>query len=90
MRAPHRGCANGQAVTTLVPRALERAGLHPVRKGAQLLRHSLATQMLHNGASLVAIGELLRHRHIETTRIYAKVDQVALRARALPWPGGAP
>ena len=90
MRAPHRGVANGQAVSTLVHRALERAGLNPVRKGAHLLRHSLATQMLHHGASLVAIGELLRHRTIETTRIYARVDQGALRARALPWPGGAP
>jgi len=51
------------------------------------LRHSLATRLLHNGASLAEIGELLRHRDLETTRIYAKVDQGALRALALPWPG---
>ena len=69
-------------------RALDRAGLEPALKGAHLLRHSLATQLLHNGAALVEIGALLRHQYIETTRIYAKVDQPALRALALPWPGG--
>jgi site-specific recombinase XerD len=88
LRAPRRGFAGGQAVGTVVRRALGRAGLHPTHKGAHLLRHSLATQMLRNGASLIEIGELLRHRQIDTTRIYAQVDQVALRALALPWPGG--
>jgi len=88
MRAPRRGFANGQAVGTIVRRALARAGLHPPCKGAHLLRHSLATQLLHDGASLAEIGELLRHRDLDTTRIYAKVDQGALRALALPWPGG--
>jgi len=87
-RAPHRGCAKSQGISTIVSRALDRAGLEPALKGAHLLRHSLATQLLQNGASLVEIGELLRHQHIETTRIYAKVDQPALRALALPWPGG--
>ena len=87
-RAPHRGFANSQGISTIVSRALDRAGLEPALKGAHLLRHSLATTLLQNGASLVEIGELLRHQHIETTRIYAKVDQPALRALALPWPGG--
>jgi site-specific recombinase XerD len=88
LRAPRRGLTNGRAITTLVHRALMRAGLNPALKGAHLLRHSLATQLLHNGASLTEIGELLRHHNIETTRIYAKVDHGALRALALPWPGG--
>ncbi|MFQ5937092.1 MAG: tyrosine-type recombinase/integrase [Acidiferrobacterales bacterium] len=88
MRAPRRGFADGQAVGTIVRRALVRAGLNPALKGAHLLRHSLATQLLQDGASLAEIGELLRHRNIETTRIYAKVDQGALRTLALPWPGG--
>ena len=87
-RAPRRGFANSHGISTIVRRALERAGLHPALKGAHLLRHSLATPLLHNGASLTEIGELLRHQDIETTRIYAKVAQEALRARALPWPGG--
>jgi hypothetical protein len=45
--------------------------------------------MLHNGASLAEIGDVLRHRSPETTMIYAKVDLNALRTLALPWPGGA-
>ncbi|SRR6266568_4630785 len=88
MRAPSRGFANSQGISTIVRRALARAGLNPALKGAHLLRHSLATQLLSNGASLTEIGELLRHHNVETTRIYAKVDQRALRALALPWPGG--
>jgi len=44
--------------------------------------------MLRQGASLGEIGEILRHRRMDTTAIYAKVDLIALRALALPWPGG--
>ena len=88
MRAPRRGFSDGQAVGTIVRRTLVQAGLNPALKGAHLLRHSLATTLLHNGASLTEIGELLRHQNIETTRMYAKVDHGALRALALPWPGG--
>jgi site-specific recombinase XerD len=60
-----------------------------VFKGAHLLRHSLATDLLRRGASLVEIGQLLRHSEPNTTQIYAKVDIAALRAIALPWPGVA-
>jgi site-specific recombinase XerD len=45
--------------------------------------------MLRRGASLTEIGEVLRHRSLQTTTIYAKVDLNALRTLALPWPGGA-
>ncbi len=77
------------AVCCVVRRALQRAGLNPDFKGAHLLRHSLATNMLRRGASLGEIGHLLRHRQPTTTQIYAKVDIEALRGIALPWPGGA-
>ena len=89
MRAPHRGFASSVAICSIVRRALERAGLNPSHKGAHLLRHSVATQMLRQGASLIEIGELLRHRSPQTTMIYAKVDLDVLRPLALPWPGGA-
>ncbi len=89
MRAPHRGFSNSVAICSIVRRALERAGLDPAHKGAHLLRHSVATQMLRQGASLAEIGELLRHRSQQTTMIYAKVDLDLLRPLALPWPGGA-
>ncbi|RXL49853.1 integrase, partial [Citrobacter sp. AAK_AS5] len=49
----------------------------------------LATRLLREGASLVEIGALLRHQNLDTTRIYAKVDERALRRLAPPWPGGA-
>ncbi|MEF8735009.1 MAG: tyrosine-type recombinase/integrase [Candidatus Accumulibacter meliphilus] len=77
------------AICTIVRRALANAGLNPAHKGAHLLRHSVATQMLRQGASLTEIGEILRHRNPQTTMIYAKVDLDLLRPLALPWPGGA-
>jgi integrase/recombinase XerD len=89
MKAPHRGFASSVAICCIVRRALERAGLDPAHKGAHLLRHSVATHMLRQGASLAEIGELLRHRNQQTTMIYAKVDLDLLRPLALPWPGGA-
>jgi site-specific recombinase XerD len=87
MKAPRQGFADHRAISTLVHRALTRAGLAPALKGAHLLRHSLATQMLRNGASLAEIGDLLRHQSLLTTEIYAKVDQTALAALAHPWLG---
>jgi len=65
------------------------AGIDPPFKGSHMLRHSLATTMLNNGASLEDIGQILRHRNPETTQIYAKLDSAALRTLALAWPGGA-
>ena len=88
-RAPIRPLSGQSAVACLVARALKRAGLDLPRKGAHLLRHTLATEMLRRGAPLAEIGELLRHRHPDTTAIYAKVDIEALRALAQPWPRGA-
>jgi site-specific recombinase XerD len=87
--APRVGFANWLAISTLVARALRRAGIAAPRSGAHVFRHSLATTMLREGASLAEIGELLRHRSAQTTQIYAKVDLGALRALACPWPGGA-
>jgi site-specific recombinase XerD len=89
MKAPLRGFAGPSAIGCIVRRALRRAGLNPELKGAHLLRHSLATNLLRQGASLSEIGQLLRHRQPTTTQIYAKVDIAALRGIALPWPRGA-
>jgi site-specific recombinase XerD len=85
--APLRGLLGPSAICCVVCRALKRTGLNPQFKGAHLLRHSLATDLLRRGASLVEIGQLLRHSQPNTTQIYAKVDIAALRAIALPWPG---
>jgi site-specific recombinase XerD len=88
MRAPHRGFAKHSAVSMIVRSSLGRANLHPKLKGAHLLRHSLATSMLHAGATMREIGEVLRHRSPDTTEIYAKVNFDGLRPLAHPWPTG--
>jgi site-specific recombinase XerD len=89
-KAPCRGFAGPVAICTIVRRAIARAGLRTPTKGAHLLRHSLATELLRRGGSLDEIGELLRHRSPDTTMLYAKVDLGSLREVAQPWPGGAP
>jgi site-specific recombinase XerD len=87
--APHEGLADSAAVDIVVQRALRRAGISPPNRGAHLFRHSLATQMLRNGASMSEIAKVLRHQSESSTAIYAKVDLSALRSIAQPWPGGA-
>ena len=85
-RAPRQGLsANG--VSGVVAAAAARAGL--ARISAHQLRHSAATAMLRAGASLDEVSQVLRHRNVATTAIYAKVDHAALAAVARPWPGGA-
>jgi site-specific recombinase XerD len=86
--APYEGFADSAAVDIVVQRALRRAGIRPPNRGAHLFRHSLATQMLRNGASMSEIAKVLRHQSESSTAIYAKVDLSALRSIAQPWPGG--
>jgi integrase/recombinase XerD len=87
-RAPVRGFLTQCAVGSIVRHAILRTGIEAPTTGAHQFRHGLATQMLHQGASLAQIGELLGHKSPETTKIYIKVDLEALRTLALPWPGG--
>jgi integrase/recombinase XerD len=88
-KAPVRGFQGASGISSLVRHSLKRAGIDAPSFGAHQFRHGLATQMLRRGASLREIGEVLGHRHPQTTLIYAKVDIAALRTLALPWPGGA-
>ncbi len=74
-------------VTDTVRRAAQRAGLGCIR--ARQLRHTAATAMVQAGAALPEVGQVLRHRRLLTTSIYAKVDIEGLRELARPWPGGA-
>lgn len=74
-------------VTWVVYSACDRVGVP--RVGAHRLRHSAATQMLRAGASLIEVGQVLRHATVATTAIYAKVDFVTLRPLAPTWPGSA-
>ena len=74
-------------VSSLVAAAARRAELGVVRP--RQLRHTAATDMLRAGASLPEIGQVLRHRSLGTTAIYARVDVDRLRAIARPWPSAA-
>ena len=74
------------AVTHIVRAALRRTGIKAPINGAHLLRHSAASAMLRQGASLAGIGAVLRHRSLRTTVHYAKVDVDLLSEIARPWP----
>lgn len=82
--APCKGLAY-QTVGKIATQAMHRAGIETPVHGAHVLRHSAATQMLHHGVPLPAIGAVLRHASVETTAGYAKVDRHLLQLVAKPW-----
>ena len=86
--APYRPFTQSSHVSSVVALALKRAGISdPPSTGASLLRHSAATSMLRAGATLEAVGTVLRHRSLDMTAHYAKVDIPMLEQIAQPWPG---
>ena len=90
-RAPLGPFQLASNVSLVVDRGLKRAGItNAPSRGANLLRHTAATSMLRSGATLDTIGAILRHRSIDSTAHYAKVDILTLRKIAQPWPGGEP
>jgi integrase/recombinase XerD len=82
--APHRPLTGG-AISYLIHRSMAKAGFAP-GTGAQTLRHSWAIRALAHDSPIKAIADVLGHRYIDTTFIYAKVDFKTLREVALPWP----
>ena len=84
--APYRGMRSGATVSSMVAQHLRRAAVVVAYRGAHILRHSLATHMLRSGNSLEEICQVLRHLHLSTTEIYAKVDYASLKEIAQPWP----
>jgi site-specific recombinase XerD len=92
IHAPLGPLPSSGPISKLVRRALHRAGIKAPSMGAHVLRHSAATTLLRQGASLEVIGAVLRHRCIESTAHYAKVDGALLREVAQPWvaAGGPP
>jgi site-specific recombinase XerD len=83
VHAPHRALTTG-GVTEVVFDAAQRAGLPKMH--AHRLRHTAATAMLAAGSPLPEVGQVLRHRSMLSTAIYAKVDRNALAVLARPWP----
>jgi len=84
--APHAPLSRC-GVKSIVYHCCDRAGLP--RVGPHRLRHTVATETLRAGGSLTEVAQLLRHRWVETTATYAKVDHSSLRTLALPWPGAS-
>jgi site-specific recombinase XerD len=89
LNAPCRPFAGSAVVSSIVAAALRRAGIENApSRGANLLRHSAATTMLRAGLDLEGVGAMLRHRSVDTTAHYAKVDLMTLAQISQPWPGG--
>lgn len=84
--APYRPFLRGDGISSVVKRAMKRAGIVSPFKGAHVLRHTAATEMLRHGVPLEKIGLVLRHRGIDTTAYYAKADIALLKQVAQPWP----
>jgi site-specific recombinase XerD len=87
-RPPHRPFKDGQILNHILKDAFAKTGLTPPAPyvGSQILRHSLATNLVQRGASLEEIGDMLRHRSRASTMIYARLDIDGLRSIAQPWP----
>jgi site-specific recombinase XerD len=85
-RAPYHPLPKSNALSAIVERRLRAAGIDVPSKGAHAFRHGFATRKLQQGHSLKAIADVLGHRHLGTTFLYAKVDFNALKQVALPWP----
>jgi site-specific recombinase XerD len=86
-RAPCDQPISPHLVRQVIRQAYARAGLPYTR--AHLLRHTMASRLLEGGSSLKEVADVLRHRSLNTTLIYAKLDSKNLAAVALPWPGCA-
>lgn len=87
-RAPLDAPITTEIVRYAVRMAFARCGLGARYTGTHVLRRTLATQMRQAGASLKQIADVLRHRSLDTTTIYTKIDRPQLATVAAPWPGG--
>ena len=85
-RAPYDQLHSPSSIGTVVKRALIAAKLYPAHMGSHLLRYTAATQSLRRGASLPEVRDLLRHRSIDTTAVYAKIDLARLSELVQHWP----
>ena len=74
------------AIGAAIRRGFNRSGLKVPSHGTHILRHTVATHMVQQGVSIKGVADILRHRSIDTTVIYAKVNLPMLFEVALPWP----
>jgi site-specific recombinase XerD len=88
-RAPLDAPITPEIVRHAMRLAFVRCGLSSRYTGTHVLRRTAATRMRLAGASLKQIADVLRHRSLDTTTIYTKIDRPQLASVAAPWPGGA-
>ncbi|MDN5782953.1 MAG: tyrosine-type recombinase/integrase, partial [Luteimonas sp.] len=84
--APHDRPIGVDTVSQAIGRALRGAG---ISRGCHSLRHTLACRLVNSGSSIKEVADVLRHRSLDTSLIYAKLDLQLLAEVALPWPGSA-
>lgn len=89
-RAPIGHALKPIGIRDIVVRYAALAGLAASIRGTHVIRHSVASSLINAGASIKDIADLLGHRSIDTTAIYAKVDLQTLSRVAMPWPGERP
>ena len=82
---PHDQPIGASAIQKVICHAYHRIGL--THSGSHALRHTLACRLVENGSSLKEVADVLRHRSLNTTLIYAKLDTPKLSTVPLPWPG---
>jgi site-specific recombinase XerD len=88
----HRAPMGKGVANTTVRGVIRRAFFHADLPwtGTHILRHTVATRMVQNGVTLKEVADILRHRNIDTTQIYTKVNLPELKRLAMPWPGRQP
>ncbi len=84
-RAP-LGPLTGLKISGIIRHYVKKVGLKVPGCGAHTLRHSWAIRALAHDAPMKAIADVMGHRHLDTTFIYAKADLKTLRQVAMPWP----
>jgi site-specific recombinase XerD len=86
--SPHEPLASSVVLTGIAQAVLRQAGVTSHRPGAYVFRHTIATHMVCQGTSIKEIADVLGHRSLESTAIYAKLDLPSLAQVAIAWPGG--
>jgi integrase len=84
---PYRPLACSTTITKITKRILNQAGIAGSHLGAHRLRHTLATHLVRSGSSFKEVADVLGHKSLRSTGIYAKLDEKCLGEVALPWPG---
>lgn len=86
MRPPFGPFVDFDNLHHIITRYRRKAGIQKFKRqpvGMHALRHSLATNLLSDSASLYTISDVLGHTTIESTEVYTKVSLPQLRCCAI-------